>query len=72
MDTDDLDPPRPLAGSFLGSGSGSGPVRDLDVMGLEQLNDYIAGLEAEIARARDAIARKTTARSAAEAFFKPR
>lgn len=70
MDTDDLDPPRPLAGSFLGSAPA--PVRDLEVMGLDQLTDYIAGLEAEIARARDAIARKTAARSAAEAFFKPR
>lgn len=70
MDTDDLDPPRPLAGSFLGPAPAA--RRDLEVMGLEQLNEYIADLEAEIARARDAIARKTTARSTAEAFFKPR
>ena len=70
MDTDDLDPPRPVAGSFLGATPAE--KRDLEVMGLEQLNEYIDGLEAEIARARDAIARKTSARSAAEAFFKPR
>lgn len=66
MDTDDLDPPRPLPPAA------GLPPRDLEVMGIGQLTDYIAGLEAEIARARAAIARKQSARSAAEAFFKPR
>lgn len=43
---------------------------DLDVMGIEALNDYIAELEAEIARVRDKIAAKHGARNAAETFFK--
>jgi uncharacterized small protein (DUF1192 family) len=59
MDWDDLDPkankPKP---------------KDLEVMGVEQLNDYIAELETEIARAREAIASKTSARSAADTFFR--
>jgi uncharacterized small protein (DUF1192 family) len=44
--------------------------KNLDVMGVKELDDYIAELEAEIARVRAAIAKKTTHRSAAESFFK--
>ena len=44
--------------------------KNLDVMGVKELDDYIAELEAEIARVRAVIAKKTTHRSAAESFFK--
>lgn len=43
---------------------------DLDVMGIDALNDYITELEAEIARVRAKIASKQDARGAAESFFK--
>jgi uncharacterized small protein (DUF1192 family) len=59
MDADDLEPrnkPQPL--------------RNLDPMSVEELNDYIAALEGEIARAREAITRKQAVRAGAEAFFK--
>ena len=46
--------------------------RDLEGLGVAELQDYIAGLEGEIARARAAIARKQDHRSGAEAFFKKR
>ena len=46
--------------------------RDLEGLGVAELQDYIAGLEAEIARARAAIAKKQDHRSGAEAFFKKR
>lgn len=59
MDTDDLEPltkrPKP---------------KDLDVMSIEALQEYIATLEAEIDRARAAIAAKQDHRSAADTFFK--
>ncbi|MFO0995509.1 MAG: DUF1192 domain-containing protein [Alphaproteobacteria bacterium] len=44
--------------------------RNLDIMGVKELEDYIAELEAEIARVRGVIAKKTTHKSAAESFFK--
>ncbi len=44
--------------------------KDLDVMSIEALKEYIAGLEAEIARARAAIVAKEDHRGAAEAVFK--
>lgn len=44
--------------------------KDLEVMSVDALNDYIAGLEAEIARARAAIAAKESHKTAAESFFK--
>lgn len=59
MDWDDLDPKTKKP-----------KLKDLDVMSVEALNDYIAGLEAEIARARAAIAAKGSARDHAESFFK--
>ncbi len=46
--------------------------RDLEGLGVAELQDYIAELEAEIARARAAIAAKQDHRSGAEAFFKKR
>ena len=44
--------------------------RDLDVMSLEALHDYIAKMESEIARIRAAIEAKQTWRSQADTFFK--
>lgn len=45
-------------------------IKNLDVMSVEALGEYIAELEAEIARARDAIMGKETARAGAESVFK--
>lgn len=59
MDWDDLDPKTKKP-----------KLRDLEAMSVEALNDYIADLEAEIARARTAIAGKGSARDHAESFFK--
>ena len=44
--------------------------KDLDIMSIEALEEYIAALEAEIDRARAAIAAKSDHRDAADAFFK--
>ena len=44
--------------------------KNLEPMSLDALEDYIAGLEAEIARARAAIADKSDARNDAEGFFR--
>lgn len=63
MDTDDLEPP--------GNAPGTQPGKpDLQMMSIEQLQDYIAGMEAEIARARVAIDSKQSARGTADAVFK--
>lgn len=59
MDTDDLDPVVRPAGK-----------PDMDLMSIGELNDYIAGLQAEIERARTAIAAKQNFKSGAESFFK--
>ncbi|MCY4397325.1 MAG: DUF1192 domain-containing protein [Rhodospirillaceae bacterium] len=59
MDTDDLDPVAHPAGK-----------PDMDLMSIGELNDYIAGLQAEIDRARAAIAAKQNYKSGAESFFK--
>lgn len=45
-------------------------VRALEPMSIEELEGYIRGLEAEIARARSAIAAKQAQRSSAESFFR--
>ncbi len=58
------DAPRP-AKNLL-----SPPV--LDSLGVEELTAYIATLEGEIARVRQAIEAKRTHAAAAAAFFKPR
>jgi uncharacterized small protein (DUF1192 family) len=59
IDADDLEPlkkkPKP---------------RDLDVMSIEELNGYIAEMEAEIARVRDKIKAKTVHSAAAAALFR--
>ena len=44
--------------------------KDLEVMSVEALNEYIAGLEAEIERARAEIAKKQDSRTAAESVFR--
>ena len=44
--------------------------KNLDEMSIEAIEGYIAGLEAEIARARAAIAAKRSSRHGAETFFK--
>jgi len=59
MDSDDLE-----------SVQRSDDKPDLELMSIDELNDYITGLQSEIERARDAIARKQGHRSGAEAFFK--
>jgi uncharacterized small protein (DUF1192 family) len=42
----------------------------LDMLGVDELNQYILLLEAEIARVKAAISSKDAARAAAAAFFK--
>ena len=60
MDLEDLEPrKKPTA-----------PPKDLTPWSIAELNDYIARLEAEIARARAAIAAKKAQRSGADALFK--
>ncbi len=44
--------------------------KNLEPMSIEALEDYIAGLEAEIIRARAVIADKSDARNEAEGFFR--
>lgn len=44
--------------------------RNLEVMGVAELEAYIADLQAEIARAHATIAAKQKAKSGAEKFFK--
>jgi uncharacterized small protein (DUF1192 family) len=46
--------------------------RKLDGLSVEELESYIARLEAEIARACAAIEARRSVRGAAEALFKPR
>ncbi|MGE5516735.1 MAG: DUF1192 family protein [Bacteroidota bacterium] len=59
MDWEDLDPKKKAP-----------PARNLEIMGVAELNAYIEELEGEIARARAAIAAKQSARAGAESFFK--
>lgn len=47
-------------------------ARDLSKLSVEELKAYIAALEAEIVRVREAIAAKESVRGAAEALFKKR
>jgi uncharacterized small protein (DUF1192 family) len=44
--------------------------KDLTLLGIAELEEYIAGLESEIARARAEIAAKRKQRSGAEELFK--
>ncbi|MBC8339327.1 MAG: DUF1192 domain-containing protein [Rhodospirillales bacterium] len=59
MDTDDLEPEKKKPAP-----------KNLEVMSIEALEEYISDLEAEISRVREAIAGKESAQSAAENFFK--
>jgi uncharacterized small protein (DUF1192 family) len=59
MDIDDLEPQKQAK-----------PKKDLEVMSIEALHEYIEELQAEIERARGAISQKQAARQGAEAFFK--
>ena len=45
-------------------------LKDLTLMGIAELEEYIAGLDSEIARARAEITAKQKQRSGAEAIFK--
>jgi uncharacterized small protein (DUF1192 family) len=59
MDTDELEPVKKPA-----------QKKDLARMSIEDLNEYISDLKAEIVRAQEAIAKKDKARAGAESFFK--
>jgi len=59
MDTDELEPRK----------AKPAPV-DLETMSIEAIGDYIEGLQGEIERAKQAIARKQNAKSAADSFFR--
>ncbi|HEY4635112.1 MAG: DUF1192 domain-containing protein [Rhodospirillales bacterium RIFCSPLOWO2_01_FULL_65_14] len=59
MDVDDLEPRKQKPAP-----------KNLDVLSVEALKEYIGELEAEIARVRQAIAGKEKARAGAEGFFK--
>jgi len=45
-------------------------LKDLTLLGVAELEEYISGLESEIARARAEIAAKQRQRTGAEALFK--
>lgn len=45
-------------------------LKDLDVMSVEALQEYIASLQAEIERAKTAITAKEAHRNAADSFFR--
>jgi uncharacterized small protein (DUF1192 family) len=59
MDTDELDPIKKKV-----------VKKDLARMSIGDLNDYIAELKAEIARAEAEITKKGKARAGADSFFK--
>ncbi|MGE5478418.1 MAG: DUF1192 family protein [Bacteroidales bacterium] len=59
MDWDDIEPRKKAP-----------TLKNLEIMGVAELNAYIEELEGEIARARAAIAGKQSARAGAESFFK--
>lgn len=58
----DVDDPEPRAKPQA--------LRNLDPMSIAELTDYIAELEGEIVRVREAITRKQAVKAGAEAFFK--
>jgi uncharacterized small protein (DUF1192 family) len=58
INPDDLEPPKPVA-----------KPRDLQVMSVRELEEYIADLEQEIARADEMIAKKQAHKSGVEALF---
>jgi uncharacterized small protein (DUF1192 family) len=46
------------------------PLKDLTLLGIAELEDYVAGLQSEIARAEAEIAEKRKHRGGAEALFR--
>lgn len=64
MTFEDLEP-RPLRGANLTALS----REDLDLYSVEELNERIEALQAEIERSRSAIATKAAKKSAADALF---
>ena len=60
IDDDETPPPRPARLTKL----------PLDLLGVAELREYIDELRAEIARVEADVARKTSHRSAADAFFR--
>lgn len=59
MDADDLEPLKQKPAP-----------KNLEILSIEALKEYIGELEAEIARVRGVIAAKEKARAGAEGFFK--
>ena len=59
MDTDDLEPVRKASAK-----------KDLSRMSIGDLQEYVAELKAEIARAEEFVAKKGAARKGADNFFK--
>ncbi|MBC7951697.1 MAG: DUF1192 domain-containing protein [Rhodospirillaceae bacterium] len=59
MDWDELDPKKKVP-----------EKKNLEIMGVAELNAYIAELESEIGRTRATIAGKQAAKQGAESFFK--
>ena len=59
MDLEDLEPRKAIA-----------KPKDLELLGIEELEDYLAELESEAARVRDKIAAKKAYKSGAEGLFK--
>jgi uncharacterized small protein (DUF1192 family) len=62
IDLDELAPRKPKPQTVLGE--------DLSAMSAHELETRIAGLEAEIARTKDALRSRTATKNAADAFFK--
>lgn len=63
------DPAEPRLGTGRGATLQALRREDLDGYSLGELDERIAELEAEISRARAAIARKSSGRAAADALF---
>ena len=59
LDLDDLEPQKEPQ-----------ELKNLEIMSVEALNEYIVDLEEEVARARSTILLKQSARKGAELFFK--
>ncbi len=59
MDLDELEPQKKKAAP-----------RDLDAMGVEQIEEFLAGIETEATRVRAKIAEKIDYLAGAQAFFK--
>jgi len=62
IDLDELEPRKPKLDIVVGE--------DLSALSAHELEKRIAVLEAEIARARDALRSRSATKSAADAFFK--